>query len=929
MRPLRGVNKKKQSMDYTNYAYKEAVGRLKLMLADSYSSPKRATLRSNAANLSADNYSSKMAAIERPTLGDISKYLNPSQKSHFGSYRSRRDYNGSTGSQENIYSSPVRNYGTSTISTPNTVIVPSSAQPAQALMEDFAPTSKEAPLSEDCVTAPAEIVEFIERQDDYIEQLEKESKYCRNELSNLLGKVREVIDENEQLTENTRKELKALADFPSANLPSENDDFPSKKRTLMPRKKDIKSSRYGSAPNILYEARISELEAELTQAHIDLKRTKTENEELKKKLANEVSDTAPNIGQNCDIHRKQIDFLQKEKTSLEETIRHLQKCLDETKSQQLNATSSRYINDLVQMERSQAELEVKHLRDELDRQHERVRELQHDMARRLAEERASAERRYNNQFDQMGGDLSHQWDNVTKLQLEVERQKRYESDLKRELANRNGQIEDLKMELRSNRSTFLADMAQLNAEKQSLEQDITALRLQLDRASRDHKTEAARLNAEINSLRQRLDRADADLLHSKREVLRLNDDIANLEKELAYGELKNEIRPTKKDLDKRISEMQDKHEAILSAPTTVEDSSAIKPKIETLAISDQTLTVAKPPTCLLEKDNIAPQQSLENVPATAENAKESTLLSEEENTTWRNISRSTERLEREWAKMLPLPLQFETTTSGKSPHSLWTDLHNYSTADGCNRHRNESNFGLRNDEEKLNKAVTQPLQPKLQSSKHNHANKLPFAQNNTRAEGKNLNANKQTIMPPIASSRHDSHDGCFGRHRCTRRSRSCSYETLHGCKTEPLTWCQQHLVLKQTVKSCQSLCHTRMTKKSVPHEDVVYSSTEHCCRPRPLTKTCCSCNYNLKNRKSLNNKTENVEEKGNNFHERETFKTKRKTKPVKVDINVRLMPKTLKSKSDKHGPNEIITKADADNKESPSQPIESEEMEKA
>lgn len=48
-------------MDYTNYAYKEAVGRLKLMLADSYSSPKRGTVRSNAANISADNYSSKIA----------------------------------------------------------------------------------------------------------------------------------------------------------------------------------------------------------------------------------------------------------------------------------------------------------------------------------------------------------------------------------------------------------------------------------------------------------------------------------------------------------------------------------------------------------------------------------------------------------------------------------------------------------------------------------------------------------------------------------------------------------------------------------------------------------------------------------------------------------------------------------------------------
>uniref|UniRef100_A0A1A9UTN1 Uncharacterized protein n=1 Tax=Glossina austeni TaxID=7395 RepID=A0A1A9UTN1_GLOAU len=607
MRPLRGVNKKKQSMDYTNYAYKEAVGRLKLMLADSYSSPKRATLRSNAANISADSYSSKTAGVERPTLGDISKYLTPSQKSHFGSYRSRRDYNGSSGSQENIYSSPVRNYGTSTVSTPNTVIVPSSAQPAQALLEDFTPTSKEKPLSEDCVTAPAEIFEFIERQDDYIEQLEKESKYCRHELSNLLGKVREVIDENEQLTENTRKELKALADFPSTNLPSENEDFPSKKRVLMPRKKEIKSSRYGSAPNILYEARISELEAELTQAHIDLKRTKTENEELKKKLANEASDTMSNNGQNCDIHRKQIEFLQKEKASLEETIRHLQKCLDETKSQQLNATSNRYINDLVQMERSQAELEVKHLRDELDRQHERVRELQHDMARRLAEERASAERRYNNQFDQMGGDLNHQWDNVTKLQLEVERQKRYESDLKRELANRNGQIEDLKTELRSNRSTFLADMAQLNAEKQSLEQDITALRLQLDRASRDHKTEAARLNAEINSLRQRLDRADADLLHSKREVLRLNDDIANLEKELAYGELKNEIRPTKKDLDKRISEMQDKHAETVNELEDMIQSQ--KQLMDKLTNECRTLTKKLEDTTIKHKTEISSLQS--------------------------------------------------------------------------------------------------------------------------------------------------------------------------------------------------------------------------------------------------------------------------------------------------------------------------------
>lgn len=41
-------------------------------------------------------------------------------------------------------------------------------------------------------SAPAEVVSYLEHQEEYIQQLEKESQYCRNELANLLGKVREV-----------------------------------------------------------------------------------------------------------------------------------------------------------------------------------------------------------------------------------------------------------------------------------------------------------------------------------------------------------------------------------------------------------------------------------------------------------------------------------------------------------------------------------------------------------------------------------------------------------------------------------------------------------------------------------------------------------------------------------------------------------------
>lgn len=57
--------------------------------------------------------------------------------------------------------------------------------------------------------------------------------------------------------------------------------------------------------------------------------------------------------------------------------------------------------------------------------------------------------------------------------------------------------------------------------------------MQIERIERQGKTEISRLNAENSSLRQRIDRADADLLHSRRENLRLCDQISNLEKEVS------------------------------------------------------------------------------------------------------------------------------------------------------------------------------------------------------------------------------------------------------------------------------------------------------------------------------------------------------------------------------------------------------------
>lgn len=82
------------------------------------------------------------------------------------------------------------------------------------------------------LSGPPELITFIERQEDYIDQLEKEAQYCRvnrvlyckilvfikfiiikeflslkDELSQLLGKVKDLISENETLQEQQKSGL--------------------------------------------------------------------------------------------------------------------------------------------------------------------------------------------------------------------------------------------------------------------------------------------------------------------------------------------------------------------------------------------------------------------------------------------------------------------------------------------------------------------------------------------------------------------------------------------------------------------------------------------------------------------------------------------------------------------------------------------------
>ncbi|KAJ2943096.1 hypothetical protein O0L34_g18787 [Tuta absoluta] len=517
----------KRIPDYTELAYKEAVSKLRYFLSGNYAPSVRSYGSPSIKNLDESD-------------GDLDKKY-PVTPYNLLDYKPRPRL---TAKYATLYADSLNNSY-----TPQHNVKAPPAAPA-------------APADVNGGTNP-DVVNFIQKQEEYIEQLERESQYCRDELNNLLGKVKEVISENEHLHEAQKNkiisrmfhsyagsetdELDDIGD--STGLDSDNKATPSKARKARPRSSKLEG------PNIVFESRIAELEAQLTQAKIDLKKVQDENNENKRKLASGLVDST------ClDGFKRQIDNLQRDKSSLEAQISKLKLSLD-SRDREGDFRRSDAVEHQLRDERNNLEAEVRRLKEDLAKERGKLRELAGEGTRRALQERSAAEQRYNAHFDELQHDLAAQYDNVSKLQLELERQRREENDLKRELSMKNAAVEELKMELKNKSATLQADLNQAYAEKASLEEELASARLAIERHQRQAKHETNRLNSEIQSLRQRLDRADADLVHSRRENLRLAEQISNLEKELNMKNL-TPISPEKKkekELSTMLESMENKH----------------------------------------------------------------------------------------------------------------------------------------------------------------------------------------------------------------------------------------------------------------------------------------------------------------------------------------------------------------------------------
>ncbi|KAL0274420.1 UNVERIFIED_CONTAM: hypothetical protein PYX00_006844 [Menopon gallinae] len=447
---------------------------------------------------------------------------------------------------------------------------------------------------------PPELMSFIERQEEYIDQLEKESQYCRDELSQLLGKVKDLIAENEALHEQQKTGvIKSV--FEGVGSSSGEVEHTDKFRKRL------------EGPLIVFESRISELEAQLTQTKMDLRKAQEEAEMYRKRL-----EEANPTGASSEFF-KQIENLQREKRELHESLTKLQATIVQIREKEMDASKKVQrtldVVDKTQFEKQQAELEVNRLKSELEHQHDKLLEVISEQTRKLAEERGQAERRYLQHVEQLNNELASQRDANSKLQLELERRLRAEEDLKRDLSAKNMTIENVKKELNNKIASLQNDLSTALAERDSIEQELSTSRMSGERTDRLNRQETSRLQIEISSLRQRLDRTDAELMHSRRENLRLLEQISTQEKEITLLKIKlgegkdglKEPSPLENEINSRISEIESKHvETVTELEGLIENQAQVMAQLKAEC---QSLTQKLEDSAARHKEEMANLQS--------------------------------------------------------------------------------------------------------------------------------------------------------------------------------------------------------------------------------------------------------------------------------------------------------------------------------
>uniref|UniRef100_A0A8C2XXK2 Serologically defined colon cancer antigen 8 n=1 Tax=Capra hircus TaxID=9925 RepID=A0A8C2XXK2_CAPHI len=429
------------------------------------------------------------------------------------------------------------------------------------------------------------LVPIINDQSQYIYHLEAEVKFWKEELSGMKNRVQVVVLENERLQQELKSRgqeemreqtlLDASGNMQNSWITTDEDsrvDEAAKRSSSCGNADTIKVASAGEAEKwklelerlkLTYEEKSEILESQLTFLRKDLAEYQKNCEDLKERLKHKESLLAANIsnrvGGLClkcaqheavlsqthnNVHVQTIERLTKERDDLMSALVSVRNSLTEV--QQREASAYKQVKQAVKMteeasfEKTKALIQCKQLKNELERQTDRLEKELASQQEKRAFEKEMLKKEITKEREEMGSKMLTLSQNIAQLEAEVEKITREKISAVHQLEEIQNQLASREMDVTEVCGEMRYQLNKTKMEKDEAEKEHREYRTKTKRDLEIKDQEIEKLSLELSESKQRLEQQQEKATRAREECLKLTELLGESEHQLHLTRLEKD-----------------------------------------------------------------------------------------------------------------------------------------------------------------------------------------------------------------------------------------------------------------------------------------------------------------------------------------------------------------------------------------------------
>ncbi|XP_031958557.1 serologically defined colon cancer antigen 8 isoform X4 [Corvus moneduloides] len=457
--------------------------------------------------------------------------------------------------------------------------------------------------------ALSDLVPVINDQSQYINHLEAEVKFYKDELCGMKDREQAVLLENEELHQklkfltaeytlreqtlldvsaNTQNSWPVGGKDCSTHQPVTSSAAHNKDQAFVTAASGDKAKWPVGLENLklLYQEKVSILDAQIQSLRKDLSESQKTCKDLEERLQHQKSLVAArnstqvgglclNCAQHeailaqthCNVHVQTIERLTRERDDLMEALVSVRQSMKEMQQRESNAC--RQVEHAVQMaeeanfEKTKALVHCDQLKSEMERQKNYLEKELAAQLNKRADEKEALQEEMKKEREDLTTMVTALSKDVAVLEAQVERITREKNSLVNQLEESHHQLASHEMEMNKVCGEMRYQLNQTKMKKDEAEKELREYRTKTIRELEIKDQKIEKLGLELNGNKQRLEQAQQDVTGAREECLKLTELLSKSEHQLHLTRSEvNQLSQEKEYLHGRLEKMQKRNDEL-------------------------------------------------------------------------------------------------------------------------------------------------------------------------------------------------------------------------------------------------------------------------------------------------------------------------------------------------------------------------------